>query len=160
VNATLTNARGSALAADSAQVADPLTAGPASVEITVAYGFWIFLLSDIVMFSAVFAAYAVLSSRTAGGPSGHSLFDLRNVAIETGCLLLSSFTCGVASIGARAHNGLMYYGGMAATWAIIVNSQRRPRVTCNPWQPTRVKNALRKALRPGPAPLAMRPANS
>jgi cytochrome o ubiquinol oxidase subunit 3 len=44
------------------------------------------------------------------------LFDLRNVAIETGCLLLSSFTCGVASIGARARNGLMYYGGMAVTF--------------------------------------------
>ena len=75
--------------------------GPASKRIVVGYGFWIFLLSDIVMFSAFFAAYAVLSDETAGGPSGRDLFDLRNVAIETACLLLSSFTCGVASIGAR-----------------------------------------------------------
>jgi cytochrome o ubiquinol oxidase subunit 3 len=88
---------------------------PASKRIIAGYGFWIFLLSDIIMFSAFFATYAVLSGETAGGPSGKDLFDLRNVVIETGCLLLSSFTCGLAAIGARAHNGLMYYGGMAAT---------------------------------------------
>jgi cytochrome o ubiquinol oxidase subunit III len=89
--------------------------GPASKRVIVGYGFWIFLLSDIVMFSAFFAGYAVLSNETAGGPSGKDLFHLHTVAIETACLLLSSFTCGVASIGARAHNDLMYYGSMAAT---------------------------------------------
>ena len=45
-------------------------AGPAPKRIVVAYGFWIFLLSDIVMFSALFAAYAVLVRATAGGPTG------------------------------------------------------------------------------------------
>jgi cytochrome o ubiquinol oxidase subunit 3 len=89
-----------------------------SKRIIVGYGFWIFLLSDIIMFSAFFAAYAVLSGETAGGPSGKDLFDLRNVAIETVCLLLSSFTCGIASIGARAHNSLLYYGGMAVTFLL------------------------------------------
>ena len=88
----------------------------ASKRIIAGYGFWIFLLSDIVMFSAFFAAYAVLSGNTAGGPSGRDLFNLTNVAIETAFLLLSSFTCGVASIGARAHHALMYYGGMAVTF--------------------------------------------
>jgi len=44
--------------------------GPAPTRIVVAYGFWIFILSDIVMFSALFAAYAVLSGNTAGGPAG------------------------------------------------------------------------------------------
>jgi cytochrome o ubiquinol oxidase subunit III len=68
------------------------------------------------MFSAFFAAYAVLSGETAGGPSGRDLFDLTNVAIETAFLLLSSFTCGVASIGARAHHALMYYGGLVVTF--------------------------------------------
>ena len=43
-------------------------AGPAPKRIVVTYGFWIFLLSDIVMFSALFAAYAVLVHATAGGP--------------------------------------------------------------------------------------------
>jgi cytochrome o ubiquinol oxidase subunit III len=87
----------------------------ASRRVIVGYGFWIFLLSDIVMFSAFFAGYAVLSNETAGGPSGKDLFHLHIVAIETACLLLSSFTCGVASIGARAHNDLMYYASMAVT---------------------------------------------
>jgi cytochrome o ubiquinol oxidase subunit 3 len=86
-----------------------------SKRIIVGYGFWIFLLSDIIMFSAFFAAYAVLSGQTAGGPSGKDVFHLHIVAIETACLLLSSFACGIASIGARAHNNLMYYGSMAVT---------------------------------------------
>ena len=97
---------------------------PASKRIIVGYGFWIFLLSDIIMFSAFFATYAVLSGETAGGPSGKDLFDLHNVAIETACLLLSSFTCGLAAIGARAHNGLMYYGGMAATCVLGLGFSR------------------------------------
>ena len=50
-------------------------AGPAPKRIVVAYGFWIFLLSDIVMFSALFAAYAVLVHATAGGPTGAQLFN-------------------------------------------------------------------------------------
>src|SRR6201995_714955 len=73
-------------------------AGPASKRIVVAYGFWLFLLSDIVMFSAIFAAYAVLSHATAGGPSGAQLFNQRSVAIETACLLASSYTCGLMSL--------------------------------------------------------------
>ena len=62
-------------------------AGPAPKRIVVAYGFWIFLLSDIVMFSALFAAYAVLVHATAGGPTGAELFNQGSVAIETACLL-------------------------------------------------------------------------
>jgi cytochrome o ubiquinol oxidase subunit 3 len=90
--------------------------GFASKRIITGYGFWIFLLSDIVMFSAFFAAYAVLAGDTAGGPSGRELFHLSNVALETAFLLISSFTCGLASIGARAHSGRWFYGAMAATF--------------------------------------------
>jgi cytochrome o ubiquinol oxidase subunit 3 len=72
--------------------------GPASKRVVVGYGFWIFLLSDIILFSAFFAAYAVLSKETAGGPGARELFELRNTAIETGCLLASSFACGMASL--------------------------------------------------------------
>lgn len=72
--------------------------GPAPKRIVVGYGFWIFLLSDVIMFSAFFAAYAVLFKSTAGGPSAHELFDLRNTAAETACLLASTFTCGMASL--------------------------------------------------------------
>jgi len=73
-------------------------AGPASKRVTVAFGFWVFLLSDIVMFSAIFAAYAVLVRATAGGPSGAQLFNQVSVAIETACLLISSYTCGLMSL--------------------------------------------------------------
>ncbi|MCV3210238.1 cytochrome (ubi)quinol oxidase subunit III [Mesorhizobium sp. YC-39] len=72
--------------------------GPASKFVTVAYGFWIFLLSDIIMFSAFFAAYAVLARATAGGPTGRELFDLTRVAVQTGLLLTSSFTGGLATL--------------------------------------------------------------
>src|SRR6478752_10430800 len=75
--------------------------GPAPKRIVVAYGFWIFILSDIVMFSALFAAYAVLSGNTAGGPTGAELFNLRNVFILTMCLLLSSYTCGIMMLSAE-----------------------------------------------------------
>jgi cytochrome o ubiquinol oxidase subunit 3 len=75
--------------------------GPASKRVVVAYGFWIFILSDMIMFSALFAAYAVLSGNTAGGPTGAELFNLRNVFIETICLLLSSYTCGLGALSAE-----------------------------------------------------------
>ncbi|MBZ9764271.1 cytochrome o ubiquinol oxidase subunit III [Mesorhizobium sp. CA8] len=75
--------------------------GPASKFVTVAYGFWIFLLSDIIMFSAFFAAYAVLSKATADGPTGKDLFDLTRVAAQTGLLLTSSFTGGLAMLATR-----------------------------------------------------------
>ena len=75
--------------------------GPASKRIVVAFGFWIFILSDMVMFSALFAAYAVLQGNTADGPTGAELFDLRSVFIETMCLLLSSYTCGLGALSAE-----------------------------------------------------------
>lgn len=72
--------------------------GPASRYVTVTYGFWIFLLSDIILFSAFFAGYAVLSGNASGGPTGRELFELPRVAIQTGLLLTSSFTCGLGSL--------------------------------------------------------------
>ena len=92
--------------------------GPAGKRVIVAYGFWIFLLSDIIMFSAFFAAYAVLSKNTAGGPSGREIFDLRNVAVETACLLASSFTCGMAAVATGARNKPMFYLMMSLTFVL------------------------------------------
>jgi cytochrome o ubiquinol oxidase subunit III len=89
--------------------------GPASKRIIVGYGFWIFLLSDIIMFSAIFATYAVLHGATAGGPTSAQLFDLKNVAIETGCLLISSFICGLAMIAAHERNMLWTQIGLVFT---------------------------------------------
>jgi len=92
--------------------------GLASKRIITAYGFWIFLLSDIIMFSAFFATYAVLVGDTAGGPGGRELFNLHNVGIETAVLLVSSFTCGLASISARARSVSWFYGAMTATFIL------------------------------------------
>ena len=89
-----------------------------SKRIVVGYGFWIFLISDIIMFAAFFATYAVLSGNTAGGPSGKDLFDLDNVAIETACLLTSSLFCGLAGIGAQVRNSRLFYISMAITFVL------------------------------------------
>jgi cytochrome o ubiquinol oxidase subunit III len=83
--------------------------GPAPKRIVVAFGFWIFLLSDIVMFSALFAGYAVLVNATAGGPAGIDLFNQRSVAIETACLLASSYTCGLMSLAIGSRRRLATY---------------------------------------------------
>jgi cytochrome o ubiquinol oxidase subunit 3 len=80
--------------------------GPASKRIIVGYGFWIFLLSDIIMFSAFFAAFAVLQKATAGGPTLRDIVDLPRVAVETGALLLSSFTCGLSYAATNVRNKL------------------------------------------------------
>ena len=87
--------------------------GPSSRRVIVSYGFWLFLLSDIIIFSALFAAYAVLSGRTVDGPTGAQLFDRDNVLIETGCLLLSSFTCAMMSLAVEVRRrGLMVVGAV------------------------------------------------
>ena len=93
-------------------------AGPAPKRIVVAYGFWIFLLSDIVMFSALFAAYAVLVNASAGGPTGAQLFNQVIVAIETGCLLLSSYTCGLMSLAVQSRRRIETYLTAAVTFAL------------------------------------------
>jgi cytochrome o ubiquinol oxidase subunit 3 len=88
--------------------------GPAAVQVVAGFGFWLFLLSDIIIFSALFAAYAVLSGETNGGPSPVDLFDKRHVLIETSCLLASSFTCGMMMIAMdRRAAALTYF------WALV-----------------------------------------
>src|SRR5258706_691915 len=92
--------------------------GPASKRVVVAYGFWIFILSDMVMFSAFFATYAVLRDNTAGGPTGAELFNLRNVFIETMCLLLSSYTCGLGALSAERRQPDRFYVFAALTFVL------------------------------------------
>jgi cytochrome o ubiquinol oxidase subunit III len=89
--------------------------GPASKWVIVGYGFWLFLLSDVIMFSAFFAAHAVLQTATAGGPTGRELFDLRSVAVQTGVLLASSFTCGLAAVATDARSQLGTQLGLLIT---------------------------------------------
>jgi cytochrome o ubiquinol oxidase subunit III len=93
-------------------------AGPAPKRIVVAYGFWIFLLSDIVMFSALFAAYAVLVRATAGGPTSAALFNEVSAALETACLLASSYTCGLMSLAANERRQAGIYFFAIVTFAL------------------------------------------
>jgi len=81
--------------------------GPARKRIIVGYGFWIFLLSDIVMFSCFFAAFAVQRGATAGGPSISEIVDVRRVGFETAALLLSSYTC-MLSFAATNRRNLLW----------------------------------------------------
>jgi cytochrome o ubiquinol oxidase subunit III len=101
-----------------AMIAESGAGGPAPVKIVVAFGFWIFLLSDIIMFSALFATYAVLSGQTAGGPAARDLFELRHVGIETLCLLFSSYTCGLGVLFVNRRNFKGFYLFFALTFVL------------------------------------------
>lgn len=65
-----------------------------------ALGFWIYLMSDCLIFAILFATFGVLGGNYAAGPSPKDLFELRDVAVETSFLLLSSITCGFAMLAA------------------------------------------------------------
>ncbi|RYZ68429.1 MAG: cytochrome o ubiquinol oxidase subunit III [Proteobacteria bacterium] len=65
-------------------------------------GFWIYLMSDALLFATIFATFGVLSSSFAGGPTPKELFDLGLVALNTGLLLMSALTCGLAMIALQA----------------------------------------------------------
>lgn len=65
------------------------------------FGFWVYLMTDLLMFTVLFAVYAVLHDSTAGGPAGRELFSLPLALANTILLLTSSFTCGLGMIAAR-----------------------------------------------------------
>ena len=67
----------------------------------VMFGFWVYLMTDLLMFAVLFAVYAVLHVNTEGGPGGGELFGLPLALAETLILLTSSFTCGIGMIAAR-----------------------------------------------------------
>jgi len=92
--------------------------GPQSKSIVVPYGFWLFVLSDMVLFSALFATYASLVHATDGGPTTNQLFDRNLVAVETMALLLSSFVCGLAMITAKRGNMAWTQIWLVATGAL------------------------------------------
>lgn len=89
--------------------------GPASQQVTTTYGMWLFLLSDIVMFAAFFAAFVVLREHTAGGPGGRALFDRDQVLLETACLLFSSFSCALLGLATEHRHKLATYASAVVT---------------------------------------------
>lgn len=74
------------------------------------YGFWLYLMTDIILFASLFATYMILRNNIAGGESGAELFDPKFALAETIILLLSSFTCGLAALLLRFKNKT---GGLA-----------------------------------------------
>jgi cytochrome o ubiquinol oxidase subunit III len=92
--------------------------GPAPVRIVVSYGFWIFLLSDFIMFSAFFATYAVLQGQTAGGPAAKAFFELRGVAVETACLLLSTYACALGVLAVERGRMAGFFAAFAVTFVL------------------------------------------
>lgn len=80
------------------------------------FGFWIYLMSDCILFATLFATYAVLSGGIAGGPSGKEIFELPYVLVETFCLLISSFTYGMAMLAMNKGNQSSVQKWLAVTF--------------------------------------------
>jgi cytochrome o ubiquinol oxidase subunit 3 len=89
--------------------------GPAAAakDATTIFGFWIYIMTDCVLFASLFATYAVLRNSTFGGPSGLGLYSLPYILAETLILLTSSFTCGLAMLALRRNHAkkvLFWFG--------------------------------------------------
>jgi cytochrome o ubiquinol oxidase subunit 3 len=81
-------------------------------------GFWIYLMTDCILFASLFATYIVLQRGTFGGPGSHELFDLQFVLVETLLLLTSSFVCGLTMLAVRVGRKSHVIGGLIATFLL------------------------------------------
>jgi cytochrome o ubiquinol oxidase subunit 3 len=81
-------------------------------------GFWIYLMSDCLIFASLFATFGVLAEKFAGGPNGRELFDLPYVAVETVLLLASSFTFGIAALNIQAERSGKVIAWLAVTFLL------------------------------------------
>lgn len=84
------------------------------------FGFWVYLMTDLVMFAALFATFAVLRTSTFGGPGFGQLLDLNGALAETLILLTSSFTCGLAMLAVECGKKSAAIGAFIATFALGV----------------------------------------
>ena len=82
------------------------------------FGFWLYLMTDCIIFATLFAVFAVMQHQFAGGPTGKDLFDIPGVAMETAVLLLSSITYGFAMIGAHKKRTGQVIGWLAITFVL------------------------------------------
>ena len=85
---------------------------------TAVFGFWVYLMTDCVLFASLFAVFSVLRNNTYGGPSGAQLFSLPYVLIETLALLSSSFTCGLALLSAQRRHKKQTLLWLGVTFAL------------------------------------------
>ncbi|MGD8569601.1 MAG: cytochrome o ubiquinol oxidase subunit III [Gammaproteobacteria bacterium] len=83
-----------------------------------AFGFWIYLMTDLILFASLFATFAVLSQSYAGGPSGKELFDLPYTFAETMFLLFSSVSYGLVMIAAHQNNKGWVMLGLVVTFLL------------------------------------------
>lgn len=81
-------------------------------------GFWLYLMTDCVLFASLFATYGVLHGNTFGGPGAGALFHLSQVFLETLILLASSYACGVAVLRARSGETVLTVFWLAVTFAL------------------------------------------
>lgn len=82
------------------------------------FGFWVYLMTDLVLFASLFATYAVLRFNTNGGPSAEELFSLPYVLVETLLLLTSSFTSGLALLAVHKNNRKQALVWLGVTFAL------------------------------------------
>ncbi len=80
------------------------------------FGFWVYIMTDCVLFASLFAVFAVLRNNTFGGPSGKELFDMPYVLGETVFLLTSSFTCGLAMLALHRKDRIKVLFWLAVTF--------------------------------------------
>jgi cytochrome o ubiquinol oxidase subunit III len=92
-------------------------ASPDTVAIQT-FGFWIYLMSDLIIFATLFATFAVLGRNFAGGPTGKQLFDLPYLLGETLFLLSSSATCGLAMLAVHDGQKQRVLMGLAVTFLL------------------------------------------
>lgn len=100
------------------QQSNHLSKQEAEADDRVMFGFWVYLMTDLLMFAVLFAVYAVLHNNTLGGESGGELFSLPLALTETLILLTSSFTCGIAMIAARNRNKIQTLIWFGITFAL------------------------------------------
>ncbi len=79
------------------------------------FGFWIYLMTDAVLFASFFAVYAVMQNNTYGGPDGRDIFDLKFVLVESALLLTSSYTCGLTILAAKRKKSNLALSSLAVT---------------------------------------------
>jgi len=84
-------------------------------------GFWLYLMTDCVLFASLFATYIVLHPATAGGPTSGEIFSLPMALTETIILLTSSFTCGLALLALRQNNLKQLVIWLAVTYVLGVS---------------------------------------
>lgn len=82
------------------------------------FGFWVYLMSDVILFAGLFATYGVLATSYAGGPTGSQIFELRGVLVETLFLLTNSFTFGLAILARNANRRELVFLWLGLTFAL------------------------------------------